>query len=185
VPPAAPSGAHPPRKNRIAAALRVAFPSTLILFAGVVAAAIVLRAPARLAVTPPPQESPPPAPAPVVAAAPAQAEPAPPPAREPDPPPPRPESPRTTLVTLTSTPSGAEVRDAADRFLGTTPFDLRVPSGKPLQLALRHHGYRPAWVNRNADGERMSVNVKMRDAKAGPYESKPTKRSVGYKEDPY
>jgi hypothetical protein len=88
-------------------------------------------------------------------------------------------------VTLTSTPNGAEVRDAADRFLGTTPFDLRVPSGKPLQLSLRHHGYRAAWVNRNVDGERMSVNVTMKDAKAAPYESRPSKRSVGYKEDPY
>src|SRR5206468_3366021 len=44
----------------------------------------------------------------------------------------------TTLVSVNSTPTGAEVRDADERLLGMTPFDLRVPSAKPLQLTLRH-----------------------------------------------
>ena len=41
----------------------------------------------------------------------------------------------TTLVTVLSTPTGAEVHDADDRLLGLTPFDLSVPSAKPLQRA--------------------------------------------------
>jgi len=91
----------------------------------------------------------------------------------------------TTLVTLTSTPSGAEVHDAGDKFLGTTPFDLRVPSKEPLQLTLRLHGYRATPVKRVVEGERMSLNVTMKSAKADPYESRPIRRSVGYKDDPY
>jgi hypothetical protein len=90
-----------------------------------------------------------------------------------------------TLLTLTSNPSGAEVRDADDRFLGTTPFDLRVPSNEPLQLTLRHHGYRAAPIKRVVQGERMSLNVTMKSAKADPYETRPSRRSVGYKDDPY
>jgi len=91
----------------------------------------------------------------------------------------------TTLVTVTSTPAGAEVRDAEDRFLGTTPFDLRVPTSKPLQLTLRHDGYRPASLNKAVEGERMSLSVTLKSARTDPYESKPKKRSVGYKDDPY
>ena len=88
-------------------------------------------------------------------------------------------------MTVTSTPAGAEVRDAEDKFLGTTPFDLRVPSSKPLQLTLRHDGYRPASLNKAVEGERMSLSVTLKSARSDPYESKPNKRSVGYKDDPY
>ncbi len=186
-PVARPATSPPPTEaalpTRPISALRILLPSGLILLAGIAAAAIVLRAPARLAVAPAPQNPPPPAPIPVVAATPAQPEPA--PAPEPARTAYQAATAGTTLVTLTSTPAGAEVRDAADRFLGTTPFDLRVPSGAPLQLALRHHGYRAAWIKRKVGGERMSLNIVMKDAKAAPYESRPGKRSVGYKEDPY
>jgi serine/threonine-protein kinase len=129
---------------------------------------------------PPPAAVPAPPPAPVVAAAPTAAPPS---------APVQPAYPQayagTTLVTLTSNPSGAEVRDPDDKFLGTTPFDLRVPSNKPLRLTLRHHGYRPAPVKRVVEGERMSLNVMMKSAKTDPYESRPGRRSVGYKDDPY
>jgi eukaryotic-like serine/threonine-protein kinase len=167
-------GAAPAKKG--ASALRLALPSALILLAGIVAATIVLRAPPRPAVAP--------APPPVAATTPARPEPQPPKAPETAQTAYQAPTERTTLVTLASTPPGAEVRDAGDRFLGTTPFDLRVPSGKPLLLAFHHHGYRAAWVNRKVDGERMSLNVTLKNAK-DLYESKPTKRSVGYKEDPY
>ena len=156
---------------------RLALPPALIIVAGIVAAAIVLRAPGRA-----PAPQPPPAPAvPAVTAAASVQPPAPPP---PAPATADPGAAGTTLVTLTSSPPGAEVRDAGNRLLGTTPFELRFPSGKPLQLALRRRGYRAAWLSRMVDGERMSVHVTMKNAK-GPYESKPIQRSVGYKEDPY
>ncbi|MFN2547702.1 MAG: PEGA domain-containing protein, partial [Myxococcales bacterium] len=117
----------------------------------------------------------PPAPAP--AAAPAPAEP---------PSPYQTANTGTTLVTVSSTPSGAEVRDVDDRLLGMTPFDLRVPAAKPLQLTLRHEGFKPVTLKRKPEGERISLSVTMKkDAKADPYEAMPNKRSVGYKDDPY
>jgi serine/threonine protein kinase len=92
----------------------------------------------------------------------------------------------TTLVTVTSTPSGAEVRDADERLLGMTPFDLRVPAQKPLQLTLRHEGFKPLTLKKKPEGERVSLNVTMKkDARTDPYETMPNKRSVGYKDDPY
>jgi hypothetical protein len=91
----------------------------------------------------------------------------------------------TTLVTVTSIPTGVEVRDADDRFLGTTPFDLRVRSSQLLRLTLRQDGYRPASLKKRVEGERMSLSVTLKSAKSDPYESRPNKRSVGYKEDPY
>ena len=164
--------------------LRVAVPPALIVLAGIATAAYVLRAPTQPARNPvasaPPVAAaipvPPPAPAPMVTPAPPPAAPAPAPypvALE-----------GTTLVMVTSTPSGAEVHDASDRFLGTTPFDLRVPTGKPLRLTLRHTGYRPVPVNRKVEGERMSLKVTLKSAKSDPYESQPN-QSAGYKDDPY
>ena len=92
----------------------------------------------------------------------------------------------TTLVTVTSTPSGAEVRDADDRMLGMTPFDLRIPSAKPLQLTLRHEGFKPVTLKKKVEGERISLSVTMKkDARADSLEAMPNKRSVGYKDDPY
>jgi serine/threonine-protein kinase len=190
--------------------LRIALPPALIVMAGIGTAAYVLWAPAP---TPPlaaaapvaplaapatavqvaPEAAVPVgAPAAAVPVAPAAAVPvaSPPPAAAP------PETPApavaypaafagTTLVTVTSTPAGAEVRDAEDQFLGTTPFDLRVPTKKPLQLTLRHDGYRPASLSKAVKGERMSLSVTLKSARTDPYESKPNKRSVGYKDDPY
>jgi len=174
--------------------LRIALPPALIVLAGIGTAAYVLWAPTPLV---------PPAPAPPQAAAPpvVPLAPDPPPAAAvpvaPPPPAPAPlETPApavaypaafagTTLVTVSSTPAGAEARDAGDRFLGTTPFDLRVPSSKPLQLTLRHDGYRTATLSKAVEGERMSLSVTLKRARTDPYESKPDKRSVGYKDDPY
>ena len=165
--------------------LRIALPPALIIIAGIGTAAYVLRAPAPPAPSPaeavavaplppaaPPEAvipvaPPPPAPAPLETTAPADA------------------SAATTLVTLTSTPAGAEVRDAEGQFLGTTPFDLRVPTSKPLKLTLRRDGYRPASLNKTAEGERMSLSVTLKSARTERSESKPNKRSVGYKDDPY
>jgi len=91
----------------------------------------------------------------------------------------------TTLVTVTSTPSGAEVRDIDERLLGMTPFDLRVPSQKPLQLTLRHEGFKPVTLKKKAEGEHISLSVTMKkDSRADAYDVIP-KRSVGYKDDPY
>ncbi len=92
----------------------------------------------------------------------------------------------TTLVTVTSTPGGAEVRDLDDRLLGMTPFDLRVPTAKPLQLTLRHEGFKPVTLKKKVEGERISLSVTMKkDAKTDGFEIIPNKRSVGYKDDPY
>jgi serine/threonine-protein kinase len=193
--------------------LRLALPPALIVMAGIGTAAYVLWAPAPPApplaaavpVAPPEPAAPPATAVPVALAAavpvdPAAAVPVAPTAAVPvAPPPPAPaplETPApavaypaafagTTLVTVTSTPAGAEVRDAEDHFLGTTPFDLRVPSKKPLQLTLRHDGYRPASLSKAVKGERMSLSVTLKSARTDPYESKPDKRSVGYKDDPY
>ena len=92
----------------------------------------------------------------------------------------------TTLVTVASTPSGAEVRDADDRLLGMTPFDLRIPSAKPMQLTLRHDGFKPVTLKKKVEGERISLSVTMKkDARTDSLEAMPNKRSVGYKDDPY
>jgi serine/threonine protein kinase len=117
--------------------------------------------------------------------APAAAAPLPQPAAEPAPAPPAYQTAiaGTTLVSLSSTPIGAEVHDADDRMLGLTPFELRVPSGKPLQLTLRHEGFKPAAVKKKVDGEHVALSVAMKKDKGdGP---EPNKRSVGYKDDPY
>jgi len=95
----------------------------------------------------------------------------------------------TTLVHVISSPSGAEVRDIDERVLGNTPFDLRVPSNKPLQLTLRADGYKPAVLKeRNITGERVELTGALkRDPKSGA-KAEPgngSKRSVGYKDDPY
>jgi eukaryotic-like serine/threonine-protein kinase len=165
----------------LAPVLRTALAPALIVIAGIGTAAYVVRAPqpgAAMAAAPTPQPAI--APPPVVAATPA-------PSTVPEP------APRavyptahagTTLVTVISNPSGAEVRDADDRFLGTTPFDLRVPSNHPLQLTLRQDGYRPASLNKKVDGQRETLSVTMKSAKGDAYESRP-KRSAGYKDDPY
>ena len=92
----------------------------------------------------------------------------------------------TTLVTVASTPSGAEVRDADDRLLGMTPFDLRIPTAKPMQLTLRHDGFKPVTLKKKVEGERISLSVTMKkDARTDSLEAMPNKRSVGYKDDPY
>ena len=165
----------------VAPVLRTALPPALIVIAGIGTAAYVLRAPQpSAAVAPAPVTQPPIAP-PVVAATPAPSA------------APQPAAPAvyptayagTTLVTVISNPSGAEVRDADDRFLGTTPFDLRVPSSRALQLTLRQDGYRPVSLNKKVDGEREILSVTMKSAKGDAYESRPKRTSTGYKDDPY
>ena len=171
--------------------LRIAVPPAIILIAGIVTAVVVVQAPSAVveevpqpessvAVAAPAGPSAPPAPADSVPIQPAQPL---------VPPAPAPAAvvvqPMGTLVTLTSTPSGAEVHDKDDKFLGTTPFDLRLPSKDTLQLTLRLHGYRATPIKRVVEGERMSLNVTMKSARTDPYESRPVRRSVGYKDDPY
>jgi hypothetical protein len=90
----------------------------------------------------------------------------------------------TTLVTVSSTPSGAAVLDVDSRLLGTTPFDLRVPTAKPLQLTLKLDGFKPLTLKKKPEGERMPLNVTLKkDPKAD--DLVPNRRSVGYKDDPY
>ena len=174
----------------VAPVLRTALPPALIVIAGIGTAAYVLRAPEPsaavahvppgAAVAPAPVPQPPIAP-PVVAATPA-------PSAAPQPPAPAVYPTAyagTTLVTVISNPSGAEVRDADDRFLGTTPFDLRVPSSRALQLTLRQDGYRPVSLNKKVDGEREILSVTMKSAKGDAYELRPKRTSTGYKDDPY
>lgn len=95
----------------------------------------------------------------------------------------------TTLVTVTSQPSGAEVRDVDDRLLGMTPFDLRVPASKALQLTLKHDGFKALVLKKTVSGDRIALSGTLKkDPKAdllpsmGPQSNK---RSVGYKDDPY
>jgi eukaryotic-like serine/threonine-protein kinase len=90
----------------------------------------------------------------------------------------------TTLVNITSTPNGASVHDADDRLLGTTPFELRVPADKLLQLTLKHDGYKPYTLRKQVEGERTSFSVTMKAARPDSYQT-PNRRSVGYKDDPY
>src|SRR5439155_26333748 len=96
-----------------------------------------------------------------------------------------PPAPPVTFVTVTSAPSGAEVRDTNGRLLGKTPLHLRVPSGRILQITVRRDGYRPVSLSRKVEGEHAAVSVTMRSAKSGAPESTPHKRSTGYKDDPY
>ena len=92
----------------------------------------------------------------------------------------------TTLVTVTSTPSGAEVRDADERMLGVTPFDLRTPSARPLQVTLRHDGFKPVTLKKKVEGERVSLSVTLKkDGRTDALDGTSRKRSVGYKDDPY
>jgi serine/threonine protein kinase len=91
----------------------------------------------------------------------------------------------TTLVSVSSQPAGAEIHDADDRLLGLTPFDLRVPSATPLQLTLRHEGFKPVTVKKKVDGERVALSVSMKKDKGDSSDGQPNKRSVGYKDDPY
>ena len=150
-------------------------PPALIVLAGMAAAGIVLRTPPRVLAAPSPAAAASLSTARPVAAA---TQPA---ASAVDPPPVTP----TTLVTVTSAPFGAEVRDADDRVLGTTPFDLRVPSNRTLQLTLRHEGYKPVAVNRRVEGERETLSITLKSAKPESGEPGPKQRSVGYKDDPY
>ena len=172
---------------RIAPALRTVLPPALIVIAGIGTAAYVLRAPQPgAAVAPAPVAQPPVAPPPVAPPVVAAAAPAPSVAPQPQPPAVYPTAyAGTTLVTVISIPSGAEVRDADDRFLGTTPFDLRVPSSRSLHLTLRHDGYRPVSLNKKVDGEHETLSVTMKNAKGDAYESRPKRNSAGYKDDPY
>ena len=156
------------------AALKVGVAPALILVAGIGAAAYVLRAPLHVPVVhvPPPSLQPrpsvaAPAASPVVTI------------------PPAPPAPSVTFVTVTSAPSGAEVRDTNGDLLGRTPLHLRVPSGRILQITVRRDGYRPVSLSRKVEGEHAAVSVTMRSAKSGAPESRPQKRSTGYKDDPY
>src|SRR5438128_325409 len=97
---------------KIASILRVAVAPALIVLAGIGSAVYVLRAPLHVPVVqvPPPSAQPrpsvaPPAASPVVTIPPA---------------PPAPSVPPVTFVTVTSAPSGAEVRDTNGRLLGKT-----------------------------------------------------------------
>ena len=91
----------------------------------------------------------------------------------------------TTLVTVTSTPSGAEVRDVDDRLLGMTPFDLRVPSQKQLQLTLKHDGFKAITLKKKPEGDRMALSATLKKDSRADAPDMPNKRSVGYKDDPY
>ena len=96
-----------------------------------------------------------------------------------------------TVVTLTSTPSGADVNDADGRVLGRTPMDLPVSAGKPLQLMLKLDGYKPfPVVRRSLSGDRVAISATLKkepskvDAQPAA-RAQPARRSVGYKDDPY
>ena len=162
---------------RIVATLKVAVAPALILVAGIGAAVYVLRAPLHVPVVHVPLASLPPRPS---VAAPAAS-----PVVTIPPAPPAPSVPPVTFVTVTSAPSGAEVRDTNGRLLGRTPLHLRVPSGRILQITVRRDGYRPVSLSRKVEGEHAAVSVTMRSAKSGAPESRPQKRSTGYKDDPY
>jgi serine/threonine-protein kinase len=92
-----------------------------------------------------------------------------------------------TLVTLTSSPSGAEVNDADGRALGRTPVDLPVSAGKPLELILKLEGYKPfPVVRRSLSGERLAISATLKKEPPKGEPQRPTvRRSVGYKDDPY
>ena len=90
----------------------------------------------------------------------------------------------TTLVSILSVPSGSQVRDADDRLLGTTPFDVRLPTARPVVFSVQHDGFKPVTLRQTPAGEKMPISVTLKkDSKSDSRE--PNKRSVGYKEDPY
>ena len=95
----------------------------------------------------------------------------------------------TTLVVVTSTPPGAEVRDVDDRLLGPTPFELRVPSNKPLQLTLKADGYKPFMLKQKlVTGERLALTGTLKKDPKSDVKPDPLiggRRSVGYRDDPY
>ncbi len=94
----------------------------------------------------------------------------------------------TTVVTVISVPSGAEVHDADDRLLGTTPFDLHAPISKTLQVTLRHEGFKPLTLKKMVTGERMALSGTMKkDSRAdvAGSDAVPNRHSVGYKDNPY
>jgi len=107
------------------------------------------------------------------------------------PPPPlyQPANAGVTMVTVTSTPTGAEVNDADGRTLGRTPMDLPVTTGKPLELVLKLDGYEPfPLAHGSVSGDRiaLSATLKKEPSRAvPPPRPPPAQRSVGYKDDPY
>jgi serine/threonine-protein kinase len=155
-----------------------------VLIAGGVTGFFLLRSPGAVQVVPVPQAAPAPqAVAPAVPAAPVAVQ-AP---ATPDPVVPSALA-NTTLLTLTSTPTGAEVRDVDDRMLGVTPFEMRVPSNKPLALTLKADGYKPLPIKQKVvTGERLALSGTLKkDPKALKADALlGGKRSVGYKDDPY
>jgi serine/threonine-protein kinase len=157
-----------------------------VVVAAAVVAYLLLRGPAAVQVVPVPPLPPAPQAALPAAPVPAVAAPAIAPAT-PDPVVPSALA-NTTLLLLTSTPTGAEVRDVDDRMLGVTPFEMRVPSNKPLALTLKAEGYKPLPIKQKVvSGERLALSGTLKkdpkslkaDALLG------GKRSVGYKDDPY
>jgi serine/threonine-protein kinase len=91
----------------------------------------------------------------------------------------------TTLVDVTSQPEGAEVRDQDERVVGTTPFEFRVASARPLELTFRHEGFKSTTVKKTVEGEHVALSVTLKRDKGAPDTTQPHKRSVGYKDDPY
>jgi hypothetical protein len=89
-----------------------------------------------------------------------------------------------SLVTVSTRPSGAEVRDGNDRVLGTTPLDVRVRSGEQLRLTLQLNGYQSVSVNQRIDGDYDVVRVAMQRAEPVT-QPKPREPLAGYKKDPY
>jgi serine/threonine-protein kinase len=68
-----------------------------------------------------------------------------------------------TTVTLISEPPGAEVDDRDGRPLGITPLDLRVTSGKPLEIIFKHDGYEPLPLTRSrVSGDRAAVSARLK-----------------------
>jgi serine/threonine protein kinase len=172
--PGRPRGAPAPVKR---SALRAAIlvPAALGV-AGIVGVALFLRTLAQQPAALPPMPVSPP----VAAASPAQA----PAGQSNEPAAYQTANSGTTLVTVTSTPTGADILDVDNRLLGNTPFDLRVPTAKPLQLTVRHDGYKSITLKKKAEGERMPLSVTLKkDPKAD--DLMPNRRSVGYKDDPY
>jgi eukaryotic-like serine/threonine-protein kinase len=92
-----------------------------------------------------------------------------------------------TVVSLSSTPSGAEVSDADGRALGRTPLDVPVSAGKALQLTLTLAGYRPfPVVRKSLSGDRVVISATLKkEPTRSERKPEPPARSVGYKDDPY
>jgi tRNA A-37 threonylcarbamoyl transferase component Bud32 len=108
-------------------------------------------------------------PRPAPAAAPVVIPKPPPEAPRPAPPPPEPEKPPATVVlTIDSTPAGAEVVDSQGTFLGNTPFEGRFPAGGgTAQLSLQKDGFRPKRLTLSLGrDQRLSVTLDRRAAAA-------------------